>query len=96
MLNTENFRRLNDIERTFKFENNSTFEKNAVMIMMKKIALNMKFNFTNISKNFIISKNDIQKRHLKHRNHEFDFFLKKARIDRMNVLFCRLKKNFIK
>lgn len=74
MLNTEDFRRLDDVERAFKSENKSIFEKSAAMIMMKKIALNMKFNLTNISKDFIISENDIQKRHLKYRNHEFDFF----------------------
>lgn len=77
MLNTENLRRLNDVERTFKSENNSVFEKDAAMIMMKKIALNMKFNSTSILKNFIISENDIQRRHLKYDNHEFNLFKKK-------------------
>lgn len=74
MLNTEDLRRLNDVERAFKSEDNPAFEKGAAMIMMKRIALNMKFNLTSIPEGFIISENDIQRRHLEYRNHEFDLF----------------------
>ena len=74
MLDTEDVRRLDDVERAFKSGDDPAFEKGAAMAMMKKIGLNMKSNPTTIPEDFIISENDIQRRHLEFRNHEFGLF----------------------
>lgn len=74
MLDTEDVHRLDDVERAFKSEDDPAFEKGAAMAMMKKIGLNMKNNPTSIPEGFIISENDVQRRFLEFRNHEFGLF----------------------
>ena len=74
MLNIEDVHRLNDVEQAFKFENDSIYEKNAAMIMMKRIELNIKFNSISMSENFFVSENDVQKSCTPFRHHEFGFF----------------------
>jgi serine/threonine protein kinase len=61
MLDTDNVSWLEEVERTFKFEEDDLlYEKGAAMAMIKKIGLEMDSNPTNLPKGFVISKQDIQ------------------------------------
>lgn len=74
MLDTEDVRRLDDVERAFKSEDDPAYEKGAAMAMMKKIGLNMKSNPTNMPEGFLVLENDVQRRLLEHHCHEFALF----------------------
>ncbi|KAL9100714.1 MAG: hypothetical protein Q9163_003940 [Psora crenata] len=74
MLDTEDARRLDDVEQAFKSEDGPAFEKGAAMAMMKKIGLAVKSNLASIRKDLIVSENDVQRRVSELRNHEFGRF----------------------
>lgn len=60
MLNTENVDRLDDIELTFKIEDDPVYEKGAAMANMKKIRLELQSDPNLIPKDFVISRQDVQ------------------------------------
>ncbi|KAI4169214.1 MAG: hypothetical protein LQ343_005876 [Gyalolechia ehrenbergii] len=74
MLDTEDVRHLDDVERAFRSEDDPVFEKGAAMAMMKKIGLNMRSNPTTMPEGFIVSENDVRRRLLELRYHEFGHF----------------------
>ena len=74
MLNTENVRRLEGIERTFKTEDDSLYEKGAAPAMMKNIRLSIKTNPTSMPEGFIVAETDVRRRLKNVRNHEFGLF----------------------
>ena len=74
MLDTEDVGRLDDVERIFKSDKDSTYEKCAALAMMKRIGLNMKSNPTSIPEGFIVSENDVQRRLQAVHHHEFGLF----------------------
>lgn len=73
MLNTEDVRHLDVVERAFRSEDNPTYEKGAAMAMMKKIRLEMKSNPTSMP-DFIVSENEVQRRLAQFCHHEFGLF----------------------
>jgi hypothetical protein len=77
MLNTQDVRRLDNVERAFKSEDDSIYEKEATMIIMKKIEQSIDFNLTSMSEDFIVSENDVQRRIWQLRRHEFELFRRK-------------------
>ena len=74
MLDTEDVRRLNNVERAFKSGDDPTYEKGAAMAMMKRIGLNIKSNPTSMPEGFIVSANDVQRRVQEVNFHEFGLF----------------------
>ena len=74
MLDTEDVRRLDHVERAFKSEDDPKYEKAAAMAMMKRVGLHMNSTPTNMPEDFLVPENDVQRRLLVHRSHEFGLF----------------------
>ena len=74
MLNTKDVRRLENVERAFRDEDDSVYEKGAAMAMMKKIGLEMKSNPTGMPEGFIVSGKDVQRQILQFCCHEIGLF----------------------
>ena len=73
ILDTEDVRRLNDVEQAFKSEDDPIYEKGAAMAMMKRIGLSIKSNPTSMPESFIVSENDVQRLRA-FRHHELGLF----------------------
>ena len=74
MLDTEDVRRLHNVERAFKSGDDPTYEKGAAMAMMKRVSLNMKSSPTSMPEGFIVSVNDVQRRVQEVRYHKIGLF----------------------